>query len=163
MSLAFMDRVDDVSVDAVRALPYPWSPFDDYRINLVGPRGISSITLSYGSDQWAARVDILGATGTLDVDLEGLCVIRRRRAALTPVAVGASLLSEGVQVLGALAANGLRFGLRRLTNPHESIVAEFLEAIRLKRAPPVTAEEGREAVRVMGLIADRLRERYGRG
>ncbi len=163
MSLAFMERIEEVSADAIRALPYAWSPFDDYRINLVGPRGISSIALSYGSDQWAARVDILGATGTLELDLEGMCVVRHQRTALTPLAVGASLLRQSAQLLGGLVRNAVTVALGRRRSPHDVILAQFLDSIRLKQAPPVTAEEGRAAVRVMSLIADRLRERHGRG
>ena len=163
MSLAFLERIEEVSVDAIRALPYAWSPFDDYRINLVGPRGISSIALSYGSDQWAARVDILGATGTLEVDLEGMCVVHHQRTALTPLTVGASLLRQSTQLLGGLMGNAVTVGLGRRRSPHDVIVGQFVDSIRGKQAPPVTAEEGREAVRVMSLIADRLWERYGRG
>jgi predicted dehydrogenase len=163
MSLAFLGRIDEVSVDAIRALPYAWSPFDDYRINLVGPRGMSSITLAYGSDQWAARVDVLGATGTLEVDLEGMCVVRHRRTALTPLAVGTSLVRHSAQLLGGLAANAVAVGLGRRRSPHDVVVAEFVDSLRRKQPAPVPAEEGREAVRVMSLIADRLRARYGRG
>jgi predicted dehydrogenase len=44
----------------------------------------------------------------------------------------------------------------RLENTHQRLVREFVESILEGKPVPVTAEEGREAVRVMDLIVQKL-------
>src|SRR5262249_54031061 len=99
MSLAFINPVREVSVDAIKLLEqYPWSRFEEYRINLIGDQTISSIALSYTTNQWMARVDILGSKGALLLDLEGMSVVKYRREAVKPAPIGLSLLSESSQI-----------------------------------------------------------------
>src|SRR5439155_20102565 len=98
---------------------------DDYRIDILGENGISSITLSYATQQWMARVDILGEDGALLLDLEGMNLITYRRRALTPVAIGRSVLRESAQLLGSLFRNGLRSVTGTLHSTHEIIIGRF--------------------------------------
>lgn len=159
MSLAFIKPIHDVSVNATKLLDYPWSRFEDYRIDLIGDQGISSIMLSYATDQWMARVDILGTDAILIVDLEGMSVLRYRRRDLKSLPVGLSLFSESMQMIGNLLSNGIRFSTGRMKSTHEILVGRFLDSVLNGTEPPVTAEEGREVVKVINMIADRLKEK----
>lgn len=160
MSLAFINPVREVSVKAMKLLGYPWSPFEDYRIDLIGDKGISSVTLSYATEQWAARLDILGSKGILMLDLEGMCIVRYRRPELKSLPIGLSLFSESAQIAWHLLSNGLRFTTGRLNSAHDVLVKRFVDSIVNGNEPPVTAEEGREAVRVTNMIVDGLKEGY---
>jgi hypothetical protein len=42
------------------------------------------------------------------------------------------------------------------------ILERFVESIRNGSAPPVSAEEGRETVRVLNMIVEKLGEKHGR-
>jgi predicted dehydrogenase len=161
MSLAFINPIRRASVDAMKLLDYPWSQFEDYRIDLIGDNGISSITLSYATDQWMARVDILGSKGTLLLDLEGMWIVRSRRPELKPMPIGLSVLSESAQIVWSLLSNGMRFATRSMRSTHEILLERFVESVVRGTEPPVTAEEGREAVRVTNMIVDKLKERCG--
>ena len=156
LTLAFINPIRRVSVEAMRILDYPWSQYDDYRINLIGDKAISSITLSYTTDQWAARVDILGSKGILMLDLEGMYLLNNRRETLKPVPVALSLLSESGQIVQNLLSKGMRYATGRYDNTHDIIVERFIESIAKNTEPPVTVEEGREAVRVLKMIVDQL-------
>ena len=158
MTLAFINPIREVSVDALKLLDYKWSRFEDYRINLIGDAGISSITLSYAADQWMARVDILGKDGSLLLDLEGLSFVNYRRPALNPLSVGRSLLNESSQIARNVVSNGVRYFTGRLPSAHDIVVEKFVDSIVHGTEPPVTAEEGREAVRVMQMIVSRLED-----
>lgn len=158
MSLAFINPIRKVSIDAIKLLDYPWSRFEDYRIDLLGDRGISSITLSYATDHWMARLDILGSKGILMLDLESMSLVKYRRLDLKPVSVGLSQLSECGQLLRNALANGLRFATAGLSSTHDRLIGGFVESIVNKVQPPVTVQEGREAVRVMSMIVERLEE-----
>jgi predicted dehydrogenase len=46
MTLAFIPHIRSVSVDALKIMNnYPWSSFEDYRVNLIGDDAISSATV----------------------------------------------------------------------------------------------------------------------
>jgi len=157
MTLAFINPVHEVSVHAKKLLPnYPWSPFEDYRIDLVGEKAVSSATLSYASTQWMARVEIIGEREILLVDLEAMSVVRYRRKALRPVAIGCSVLGECKDLLGSVAKAGARYMTRSLRSTHDFIIGGFVESLLNNTEPPVTAAEGRESVRVLGIITRQL-------
>ena len=157
MTIAFLKNIRKVTVEGLKLLhDYPWSRFEDYRVTLIGDEGASSITLTYGTKQWAARVELLGEDGFLVLDLESMTLVRYRRKELTVVGVGFSLLSETVQMLAALLRNAAACVLRKTASTHEVIISQYVESILRKSAPPVSGEEGREAVRILGIIAQHL-------
>jgi predicted dehydrogenase len=156
MTLAFIPSIRQVQVQAKKALEYPWSQFEDFRIDLVGEKAISSIGLVYSTNQWMAQVDILGSEGSLLVDLQGLVVIKYNRPNLTTRHVGWSLLSHSFQILGGTAANVARLATGRLRSTHHILLDRFLDSILSGGSSPVPAEQGREAVRVMDLIVEQL-------
>ena len=158
MTLAFINPVRRVSVDALKILDFPWSKYDDYRINLVGDRAASSVTLSYTTDQWAARVDLLGSKGILTLDLEGMYLVNNRRPNLKPVPVALSLLSESGQIVSNLLSKGMRLAAGKYDNTHDIIVGRFVDSITNGASSPDSSEEGREAVRVLNMIVDKLKE-----
>jgi predicted dehydrogenase len=156
MTLAFINPIQRVSVDALKILDLPWSKYDDYRINLIGEKAVSSVTLSYTTDQWAARVDLLGSTGILTLDLEAMYVVNSRRPTLKPMPVALSILSESGQIVQNLVSKGLRVATGKYDNTHDIIVSRFVDAISNGTESPVTAEEGREAVKVLNMIVEKL-------
>jgi len=163
MSLAFIGRVERVTVDGAKLLlQYPWSRFEDYRINLVGDTGISSISVNYATSQWMVWVEIAGTDGTLLLDLHGRSVVRRRRARLKPMAVGLSVLGEGAQLFKEALLTGFRLATLRTASTHDRLIRAFAESLLNRTSVPVTAEEGREAVRIMSMIVDQLHEQTGR-
>jgi predicted dehydrogenase len=161
MSLAFINPIREVNVTAKKLLDYSWSRFEDYRIDLIGDNGISSITLSYATDEWIARLDIMGSKATLMLDLEGMYLVQYRRHSLKPVTIGLSLLRESAQIAWDLLSNVGQFATRRLHGTHDILIEQFVDSIRNETEPPVTVEEGREAVRVINMIVERLEEKYG--
>ncbi len=157
MSLAFLKRVASVTVDGIKLLPQcPWSRLDDCRINLVGERGISSISINYATRQWMVGVEIAGSEGTLLLDLHGRSVAVIRRARLSAPAIGASVLGHGARLLAEAARTGLRLAARRTASTHDRLIRAFAASILDGTPPPVSGEEGREAVRVMAMIAAQI-------
>jgi predicted dehydrogenase len=156
MTLAFINPVCEVNVIGKKLLEYPWSRFDDYRIELIGEKAVSSITLSYTSNQWAARVEILGSKGILVLDLESLFLVKYRRPKLTPWSTGLSALSESFQIARSLFMNGLNYYTGSLTSTHDALMEGFVYSIVKGTPEPVTAAEGREAVRVINMITNKL-------
>lgn len=159
MTLAFINPVREVQVKAAKRLEYPWSQAEDYRIDLIGDKAISSVTLAYASNQWMARLDILGSEGTLLLDLQSLSFAKYKRSALTRGHVALSAIKESSQSFLCTITNGVRFLTGSLRSTHDVLVGAFVDSIIKRTEPPVTAEEGREAVRVTRMIVERLHEK----
>lgn len=156
MTLAFINPIREANVHAMKILEYPWSRYEDYRIDLIGEKAMSSIALSYISNQWAARLDIMGSEGTLLLDLQGLSLVKYRRSQLRPLHIGVSLIKESSQLLFSTIANGMRFFSGNLRSTHDILLESFVSSLVNGGEPPVTVEEGREAVRVTNMVVDRL-------
>jgi predicted dehydrogenase len=155
MTLAFIPHIRGVNVDALKVMHnYPWSSFEDYRINLIGDDAISSATVVYTTDQWAAKIEVLGDKGFLTFDLESMSLLHYRRAQLKPAPVGLSLLRESAQLAGALVSNSVRLAMRQVRSTHEMIISQFADSILSGSEPPVSAQEGREAVRVLNMVVE---------
>ncbi len=156
-TLAFINPISDIWVHARKQMhEYPWSPFDDYRLELMGADATSSAVLTYTNEHWAAQVDIWGSEGMLKVDLQSKTLVRYDRVSLSPRVVGYSAISEAAQTAGStlFTAAGVLAG--RFRNTHDILIREFLHRTVRGLPSPVTAQEGREAVRVMSLIAGQL-------
>ncbi|MBM3948388.1 MAG: Gfo/Idh/MocA family oxidoreductase [SAR202 cluster bacterium] len=157
MTLAYINPIKDVAVHAFKRLPqYPWSAFEDYRLELIGEKASCSVTAVYTSNQWSALVDLWGTEGGMTLDLEAMSLVRHRRPALSPARIATSQLSESLQMVRDTVVAGTSVLSKRYARTHDILIAAFLESIVRGTEPPVTAEEGREAVRVMNLIAERL-------
>jgi len=161
MTLAFIPHIRTVNVDALKVMHnYPWSSFEDYRINLIGDDAISSATVVYTTEEWAAKVEVLGDTGFLMLDLESMTVLHYRRTELKPVPVGLSLLRESAQLAGAFVSNSIRVATRRVRSTHEIIISQFADSILSGSEPPVSAEEGREAIRVLNMVVENIESKF---
>jgi predicted dehydrogenase len=156
ITLAFIPKIEEITVQAKKLLNFPWSAFEDYRIELVGEKAVSSIALSYATNQWMATVDILGSTGGLLVDLQGLALVKYDRRSLRPLTIAGSMLSGAVQNMASTCVNGLRYVTGQLRTTHAILLDRFIRSICQNGPVPVSANEGREAVRVLSIIADEL-------
>ena len=159
LTLAFMRPIVDVNVATMKMLDYPWSRCEDYRIDLIGEKAISSVVLSYGTNQWSAKVDVLGSTGMLKLDMEDLSLVKYNRTRLSTVAAGFSLLEEAAQLLGNAALHGLRLLTGKYTSTHDLMITRFVDSILTGAPSPVPAEDGRETIKVLNMIVKKLEAR----
>lgn len=161
-SLAFIGKVKNVDVHARSFLEHPWAPFDDFRIELEGEKSSSSIVISYSSNRRASTIDLMGTEGALHLDLLSMLLIRQgKNGTMKPLALAGSSLGIAAQIISGVAGNAFLV----LTGQgefygHNTIISGFVNSILNNNQPPVTGEQGREAVRVMEMITNRLQEKY---
>ena len=157
MTLAFIKSIKKVQIHAQKLLPeYPWSPFEDYRITLVGEKATSSIALTYTTKQWAGQVELWGDDGLLRADLQTQAVVHYHREALKPVEIGMSAAREALETVATATAAGFDYVTKRYMSTHDMLVQKFAEAVRDDQPPPVTPEEGRESIRVLDMLVAEL-------
>src|SRR5262249_37313862 len=135
---------------------FPWSRYEDYRINLVGENATSSIALTYATKQWAAEVELWGTDGLLRVDLESQSLVQYSRGSLRPLEVGASTVREAIGGIWTAGLAGVRLAMRQHLTTHDILIQSFARSIRDNVIPAVTLEEGRESIRVLDLLVAQL-------
>jgi len=157
MTLAFINPIREVRIQARKQLhQFPWTPFEDYRLELSGDTASCSVTLTYSTDRWANQLDLWGSEGHIKFDLETQTLVHHGRSDLKPVTLGMATIQEASQMLLSTAGTSLKYATGAFENTHECLVREFVESLKNGAPPPVTPEEGREAVRVMDLIVRQL-------
>jgi predicted dehydrogenase len=157
MALAFINPIQKVRVDARKQLnQFPWSPYEDYRLDLMGENATCSVALTYATNRWAVQLDVWGSEGHLKFDLETQTLIVHGRSDLKPMTLGISAVKEAGQMLGGTLGTSLSYLTGKFENTHERLVRGFVESIRSGSPTPVPPEEGREAVRVMDLLVSQL-------
>ncbi len=161
-SLAFIGEVKEVSVHTRSFLEHPWAPFDEFRIELVGERANSSILVSYHSNMRASTIDLLGDDGILHLDLLSMLLLHHAGTdSMKLLSLGRYSLSLAAQIIGGVAGNAFDVITRRAKPAHDVVIEGFIDSVLGNNQPPVTGEEGRETVRVMELIVEKLKQKYG--
>ena len=157
MSLPFVGNVQDVQVVGKKVLSeYPWSPYEDYRLELIGERCISSISMIYTTHDWAGQVEFWAEHGSIRIDIENQSFIQTKRSQLRAMPVALSTLGDATQIVTGLMKTGTDLVLRRYTQTHQVMLQQFAESIIHNRPVPVPPEEGLESIRVMNMITSKL-------
>jgi len=162
ISLAFLDNVKNVEVFAKSYLKHDWARFDEFRIELDADNGMSSIAVSYSGDRYAAEVEIFGSEGALYIDLQSmLCIKHSIKKTLNPLKLVSTSLNTTWQIKSGLLMNGFKVATGQFRVGHETVIEQFVDSVLNDTKPPVTGEEGRETVRGMEMIVERLNKKYG--
>jgi len=156
MSLAFLKNVKNVKISARKTLEYPWVLYDDYRILLEGENMTSSIFISHSNNYPVSDISLYGREGMINMDLQSMLLMRYKRGNLKPLSVGLSSLSVALQMIQGILFNTLRLTFNRPMLGHDIMIKKFVDSILNDKQVPVTPEEGRETIRVMGLLVDKL-------
>jgi predicted dehydrogenase len=160
MSLEFLDNIQNVEVFAKSFLKYSWAPYDDFRIEIEGENGFSSVYLAYTTDYWAARVDIIGTKAMLQIDLNSMLIIKHDLSELSYISIAKQTLGSLGQILGNTLSKTANVISGRQRIGTEIVVEKFAESILNGTPLPVTAEEGLETTRLMEMIVAKYNEKY---
>jgi predicted dehydrogenase len=157
MTVAFINPIHEVRVEARKQLAeFPWSPYEDYRLDLMGETASCSVALTYATNRWAVQLDLWGSEGHMKFDLETQTIVLHGRADLKPLTLGISAIKEAGQILLGTADTSLSYAMGTFENTHDRLIRGFVECIQTGSPSPVTPEEGREAVRVMDMVVKQL-------
>ena len=157
MAQAFIGAIREVSARGRKLLScYPWSPYEDYRLELVGDKATCSAVLTYTSEHSAAHVDLWGTAGMLRLELQSRSLAKYDRRGQSPVAIGASALNEASDIIRGVMTTAGRHLVGRQESPHDALIREFFECSVRGLPLPVNSEDGLMTVQVMGNISSQL-------
>ena len=157
LARSFIGPIRSVWVRGQKLLPeYPWSPFEDYRLELMGDHTTSSAVLTYTSKHSAYLLELWGTEGILKIDMQSKVLVNYCRVNQSVGGIGLSAVREATQIASGAFANGTSYLVGRFRNDHDRLIRDFFERSVNGLAPAVTSEDGLETVRVMSVISEQL-------
>ena len=162
MSLAFLNRVKNVDIYAKNFLGHPWAPFDEFRIELEGEKAMSSILISYSSNYRNLLVDIMGTEGLLHLDFKNMLLVQHlKKESGGAISSLLYFLNTTSQEVRGITANAFKLITGKLKFGHGILIESFVDSILNEEQPPVTGEDGREAIKVVEMVVEKLQQKYG--
>ena len=159
-SLAFLKKIESVEISAKNILKYPWAPYDYFNITLEGEKINSSIILSHASDNYVADITIFGTEKIIKIDLQNMSLSRYQLKSTKMLPLAMSSFRSAGQTIGNVFSNGAKAIFTRdyamRVRGHSVEIEMFVDSVISDQQPPVTAEEGRETVRVLEILVEKL-------
>ncbi len=157
LAQAFIGSIQDVWVKGQKLLPeYPWSPFEDYRLELMGSRSACTATLTFTSKHSSVLLELWGTEGILKIDTQSKVLVNYDRVSQSPGGIGFSSVREAAQIASGAFANGVSYLTGNFRSTHDRLIQDFFQRSVDGLPPSVAAEDGLETVRVMKIISEQL-------
>lgn len=163
-TMAFLKKVKNVDIAAESNLKYPWAPFDYFNMALECEGGIGSAIIAHASNNYLAEINIYGTEGILNLDLQSMILTSFKLEKTTMFSLGKSAMKSVGQIVKDVSLNAAKAAFVRNSamkvRGHSVEIEKFVESIINNQKPPVTAEEGREVIRVLEMLVKKLNQKY---
>ena len=131
----------------------------EIRVMLAGESGFGFVAFSMGTQPYLNHLNVFGTRATLRVNLNTMTIVTERVRKLPKlVAKLASNLEPAAQLVGGTIENVANVALRRmkLYPGIGETIRRFYRSLDEGMPPPVDGDAGREIVRLLNLVEDRL-------
>jgi predicted dehydrogenase len=158
---AFLDNIKIASVVGKKLSTAEWMANDEIRVVAEADNALGSIHASCNSLIAGDSLDVMGSKMSAHVELGGRTLITSKPLGKSSaMSIGMSNLALSLQlfkVLGTTASTVLHaLGGSVRVSAHYTFISDFINSVCNKSRPPVTAEEGRENVRILEEISKQL-------
>lgn len=160
------DFIGDLNIVAIhirKFSSFQWIKSDELRVIVDGEKGIGTITVSLNAPRNEKTIDMYGKDMNLHLDLPTATLIKYRPTTIPrfptsrdSVSLGKDNLNRAFQRLTCTFTNAVKFIFRRLPNGHQILIPQFVESVRYDKTPLITAEDGREVVKVLEDITEQI-------
>lgn len=155
---AFLGDIEPIAVQASKIGGLQHLPIDEVQILFKGEQGVGTIISSCNYPScWA--VDIFGTRACLHGDLYNSYVITYRGKSKAGRPIATLYARENLNRSFQILSNTLSIGVKVLLGKHYGApiaISRFMESIQSGTKPPVTADEGREVLRILEKIISQL-------
>lgn len=155
---ALIGNIKHVHTVAKKFSSSDWTRADELRVLLEAESATGSISISCNSPRDRATLDIFGTNMTLHLDLWTLTTVKYRPAKFGPVSSALGNLAAGYQLWRDTLFTSLKYPLGKVHSGHFTLIPKFIESIQNNTEPPVTAEAGRETVRILEIIWQQIEQ-----
>jgi predicted dehydrogenase len=163
-TIAFLKKIINVDISAASNLKCAWAPFDYFDLTFEGEAGIGSAIISHASSNYTAEVSIFGTEGILKMDLQSMLLTSYKLNDTKLSSLAVSSLKTVWQTIKSVSSNAVKTAFLRnyamRIRGHSVEIEKFVNSVIADRRPPVTGEDGREVIRVMEMLVQKMRQKY---
>jgi predicted dehydrogenase len=154
----FMREPQPVSVAIKRTGLLPGTPFEEARVLFEGEKALGQLTFSLSSQPTMNFLKLYGTEASLHIDFNTITLVVYRNYRLPKLLAKSWVnIDQGLQLLGSTVRNSMQvlMGKMRYFPGMEHVIHTYYDSLENGSAPPVTAAEGRDVVRVLEFICQR--------
>jgi len=156
LARGFFGDVEPVAVHARKFTKYDWVRSDELRVILDSKNGVCTVTISCSWAKNKVLIDIFGTKKSIHLDVINSVLTEYGYGEETYRSHVVENLRQSWQQFAGTASAIFSVITGRYTTGHEALIRRFIQSMREGTEPPVTAEEGREVVRVVEKIAKQV-------
>jgi len=165
LQFGFLQHVDSVAGVTLAQESGAGERATEMTVLLQAPGASGTMVLSMRAKPYAKFVDIYGTKGIIHADLvREVCTVHRDRRLPRMLSKALFNLEDSIQLASGTATSTVKVALGRMKSAPglRTLVREFYTSIQSDQPPPVTGEDGRRMVEVMGMIWSETRARAPR-
>jgi predicted dehydrogenase len=156
LARGFFGDVEPVAVHARKFTEYDWVRTDELRVILDSASGVCTVTISCSWAKNKVLIDIFGTKKSIRLDVINSVMTEYGYGEETYRSHVVENLRQGWQQFAGTASAVFDVATGRYTTGHETLIRRFIQSMKEGTELPVTAEEGREVVRVVEKIAKQV-------
>ena len=150
-NLAFIRNVKSVQAISKNLSNFDWMNADTLKVLLDAENATGGFNMSCLTPRNTITADIFGTKKCLHLDMHTQTMIQHKPA-ISRHSKAFDALSSSFQMFKGLVSISAKTLLGSSPNPHAILIKNLFESIRDNKETPVTAEEGRETVRILEMI-----------
>ena len=148
LARAFLGNLETVAVYAAKIGDYDWIATDELRVILKSEKGLGMITSSLNWPIDMAMLDIFGTKKNIHIYFNNAVMNTYGSTRYGRLSRGLENVRQSSHTLTSTASTALSIALGRHHYGHYAVIRGFIECVRDGTEPPVTAEDGRDVVRL---------------
>jgi len=153
-NLAFIRNVKSVQVIPKKLGNHDWGDADILKVLLDAENATGGFNMSCLTPRSSITADIFGTKKCLHLDMHAQTMIQHKRA-ISRHSKAFDALSSSFQMFKGTVSISAEVLLGKSRTAHAILIKNLFESIRDNKETPVTAEEGRETVRILEMIQEK--------
>lgn len=156
LAIEFLGKLGPVAVHTRKVSSYDWMHVDELYIILKARNGMGTVISSCNWPKGTAIIDIFGTKMNLRLDIYNAVLTKYARWGSNRPWRALDNVSQSFQQVACTVSTASKKIMGRYHGGDYICIQKFIESIRNNTQPPVTAEEGKEVIRVFEKITSQI-------
>jgi len=152
----FLGDVEVENVSVSKLGEYPWMKYDELLATFRAGEKLAGTYVSFNASRNSIFVDLFDQKGIIRLDIINATVNVLPNIKLKRISKATDSLSQAIQLSTSTFKNALNILSKQWFDGHEMYIRLFAESIINGKEPPVTVQEGYEAVKNLEAVYSRI-------
>lgn len=152
----FLGKIEVANVEASKIGEYQWMKSDELYATFKAGRKIGGVYVSFNAPRDSIYIDLFGQEGILRLDVIAATLVTMPSRKMNRFMKAVDSVEQVFQISTSTFRNALKILSRQWLDGHEMCIRLFAESVIKGQEPPVTVQEGYEAVKVLEDVYKRI-------